>query len=249
MGIISAAGTVTYKRRSGQTMKDALIERWNHNRHNPMDLEAFSGVEISLCTRNARKRRLPHLLGSPTMYYYLRGNGFKWIPHACENSYFKALRSPKLFRQFWKGYPDYRDNIGDAISLNTACLDFDHNGYGRRRSRPQPADSKSKGYAVLETSLRVNESMLGSIKLKSKLLGSGRTVIWNAKELKKGPLFSLGDQGILKVLTPASRTCPVIMEWARVKSEAFQEVKNVAINEKLLGENKDRHHSEHIRGK
>ena len=38
------------------------------------------------------------------------------------------------------------------------------------------------------------------------------------------------------------------MEWSSVKSETMKELKNVAINEKLLGRNKERHHREHIRG-
>jgi hypothetical protein len=346
LGLLSASGTVIYKRRKGQTMKDALVERWRHNLRNPMDLEAFSGIEISLCTRNARRRRLLHLLGSPTMFKYLRGITFVWTSEACEYAYFKALRSPKLFRKFWKGHPEYRDNVGDAISrcldaleetginedsrelrglwvesfddtegdsdgesdnesdddqksnpttqstavtkaptnffeewivtlfrsehtwtgfledseesltmavLSMACLDFDHGGYGRRCSKPQLQSTnhaiKPKGYPVLQTSLQLNSSLLSSTKITPETVDSGRTTIWNAKELKKGTPFSLGDHGSLKVLTAASRTCPAIMEWSGVKSEIVTEIKNVAINEKILGRNKERHHREYIRGK
>lgn len=121
MGFLSASGTVTYKRQRGQTMKGALVERWKHNLRNPMDLEAFSGVEVSLCTRNARRRRLLHLLGSPTMHNYLGGISFSWISESCEYAYLKALRSPKHFRRFWKGLTsEHLDNVGDAISK---CLD------------------------------------------------------------------------------------------------------------------------------
>jgi len=338
MGILSAAGIVTYKRRSGQTMKDALVERWRHNLRNPMDLEAFSGVEISICTRNARRRRLLHLLGSPTMSNYLRIFSFPWISESCEYAYFKALRSPKLFRKFWKGHPEYQENVGDAIFmcldalvetgidensrelrclwvesfdtegdsdgesdeesdngeraesspqstaitkpsssffeewivtlfksehtwtgfledseesltmavLGMSCLDFDHGGYGRRCSQRQ---SSCKGYPVLQTSLQINESILKGEKLKQEKVDSGRTVIWNARELKKGTSFCLGDHGTLKVLSASSRICPAIMEWSGVKSEMLQEVKNVAINEKMLGKNAERHHREYIRGK
>jgi hypothetical protein len=277
------------------------------------------------------------------MHNYLRGINFKWISEDCKYSYFKALRSPKHFRKFWKAHSEYRQNVGDAISkclealeetgidedsrelrglwiesfdaegdsdgesdggvdsgdeeqasppphsiavakepsrffeewivtlfrsehtwtsfledseesltmaiLDMTCLDFDHGGYGRRCSQPQPVTTNSKGYPVLQTSLQVNDSILNNAKLKCEVVDSGRTKIWNAKELKKGTSFSLGDHGTLKVLTPASRTCPVIMEWNGVKSETFQEVKNVAIKEKLLGKNKEKHHREYIRGK
>ncbi|KAG4431687.1 hypothetical protein IFR05_012832 [Cadophora sp. M221] len=348
MGFISASGTVTYKRQIGQTMKGALVERWKHNLRNPMDLEAFSGVEISLCTRNARRRRLLHLLGSPTMHNYLRGISFNWISEASEYAYLKALRSPKHFRRFWNGLtPDHLDNVGDAISkcldaleetgidddsrelrglwvesfdtegdsdgesdngsddydkltaptappytavtqahtnffeewvvtlfksehtwtgfledseesltmaiLGTACLDFDHGGYGRRccQSQVKPASSTKAitGYPALQTSLQINSSLLNDSKLKLELVSKRQTTVWNAKELKKGTTFCLGNHGSLKVLTAAARTCPVIMEWSGVKSETVKEVKNISINEKLLGRPKEKHHREYIRGK
>ena len=121
MGFLAASGIVTYKRQKGQNMKEALVERWRHGLRNPMDLEAFSGVEISLCTQNARRRRLLHLLGSLTMHNYLRGISFTWTSEAVEYRYWKALRSPKHFRPFWKSLtPDQLENVGDAIAT---CLD------------------------------------------------------------------------------------------------------------------------------
>ncbi|KAL2070355.1 hypothetical protein VTL71DRAFT_13381 [Oculimacula yallundae] len=344
LGFFTAGDTITYKRRVGQTMKDALLERWRHNLRNPMDLEVFSGVEISLCTRNARRRRLLHLLGSPTMYNYLRGITFVWVSEPCEYAYFKALRSPKLFRKFWKAHPEYQANVGDAISkcldaleetgidedsrelrglwvesfdtegdsdgesddgsdddqpsdetlppttvakptpnffedwivtlfrsehtwtgfledseetltmavLGMACLDFDHNGYGRRCTRCQLTTTQmadAKGYPVLQTSLQLNATLLTNSKIKQETVSSGQTTIWNAKEVKQGTSFPLGDHGSLKVLTAATRTCPVIMEWHGVKSEIVKEIKNVTVYEKLLGRNHERHHREYIRGK
>ncbi|KAF8862986.1 hypothetical protein BDZ45DRAFT_146290 [Acephala macrosclerotiorum] len=341
LGIISAAGIITYKRRNGNTMKDALVERWRHNLQNPVDLEAFSGVEISLCTGNARRRRLLHLLGSPSMQNYLRGISFRWVSEACEHAYFKALRCPKSFRKFWKANPEYEENVGDAISkcldaleetgidedsrelrglwveafdaegesdgesedesddesqpaaplllvpaithpvssffeewivtlfrsehtwagflgdseesltmaiVGMTCLDFDYRGYGRRCSQA-PSIANPKGYPVLQTSLKLNESILKGEKLKQEKVENGSKTIWNARELKKGTSFPLGDYGALKVLDAASRTCPAIMEWSGIKSETLREVKNVAINEKLLGKNAERHHREYIRGK
>lgn len=120
MGFVSVAGTVTYKRREGHTMKDALVERWRNGARNIVELEAFSGVEVSLCTRNARRRRLLHLLGSHSMRKYLKSISFEWKDDACETGYFKALRSPRAFRTFWKQHSDWRRNIGDAVS---ECLE------------------------------------------------------------------------------------------------------------------------------
>ncbi|KAL9117332.1 MAG: hypothetical protein Q9187_006132 [Circinaria calcarea] len=120
MGFVSVSGTVTYKRREGHTMKDALVECWRNGTRNIVELEAFSGVEVSLCTRNARRRRLLHLLGSQSMRKYLKSISFEWIDDACEMGYFKGLRSPRAFRTFWKQHGDWRRNIGDAVS---ECLE------------------------------------------------------------------------------------------------------------------------------
>jgi hypothetical protein len=84
--------------------------------------------------------------------------------------------------------------------------------------------------------------------LKLGKVDGGSKAIWNAMELKKGTRFSLGNHGTLKVLTAANRTRPTIVEWNDVKSDTLQEVKNVGINEKLLGKNMERHHREYIRG-
>ena len=71
---LSGAAMVTYKRRKGQNMKDTLVERWRNIRNrNPGELEAFYGIEVSLCTQNARRRRLLELLNSTTMRKYLKG--------------------------------------------------------------------------------------------------------------------------------------------------------------------------------
>ena len=350
LGIISGSGIITYKRRVGHTMKDALVERWRHNLRSPLDLEAFSGVEVSFCTRNARRRRLMHLLGSDTMRNYLNTICFNWASEDCEHAFFKALRCPKLFRRFWKDHKDWQENVGNAVStcldaleetgidddsgelgalwvesfgglgdsdgesdgedhregevesppgalvsqtptaaketdpsfceehivtlfrsehtwtgflqdseesltmaiVGMTCLDFLHEkGYGRRcpgqRALANDA-SKSKGFPVLQTSLKLNESMLKDEKLKKEQVDSGRKAIWDAKDLKRGTSFSLGNHGTLKVLTASTRTCPVIAEWSAIKSDIMKEVKNVAINEKILGRPVERHHCEYIRG-
>jgi hypothetical protein len=61
----------TYKRQEGMSWKSALVERWPNKRCMPGELENFSGLEVSLCTQNARRVRLLSLLGSDTMRHYL----------------------------------------------------------------------------------------------------------------------------------------------------------------------------------
>ena len=120
LGLASVAGTVMYKRRGGHSMKDTLVERWRNGCRNPIELEAFSGVEVSLCTQNARRRRLLQLLSSQTMRKYLKGISFELDKEACQKEFFNALRSPKAFRKFWGENCAWRKNIGDAILY---CLD------------------------------------------------------------------------------------------------------------------------------
>ncbi|KAF7862488.1 hypothetical protein EAF04_007361 [Stromatinia cepivora] len=367
MGFISGAGQVTYKRRIGHTMKDALVERWRHGLRNPIDLEAYFGIEISLCSRNARRRRLLSILASDTMVNYLHAISFKWGAGVCERAYLKALRCPKSFRNFWKAHREWQPSIGDAISkcldaleetgidednqelnafwvesfdavgdsdgeddddfvgqpgatknddnddgnqstvqftaatgiptppkslisldsdsckffeewivtlfrsehtwtgfledseesltmavVGMNCLDFhDQDGFGRCCS----LSSKPKGYPVLQTSLQINESLLSSYsgKLKQEKVDSGRQAIWNARELRSGTTFSLGDHGRLEVISGSSKLCPVVVEWTGVKGGKsvgglMKEVKNVGVNENLLGKGVEKHHKEFIRG-
>jgi hypothetical protein len=350
MGFFSGSSQVTYKRRSGHTMKDVLVERWRQGLRNPIDLEAYSGLEVSLCSRNARRRRLLNILSSNTMVNYLHGISFSWISDRCKEAYMKALRCPKSFRKFWKTHKEWQENIGDAISkcldaldetgidedsqelsafwvesfdedgdsdgeadddsvghpdptgsdddstqcpaalptppnstlashcskffeewivtlfrsehtwtgflqdseesltmaiVEMTCLDFhDQDGFGRNCS----LSPKAKGYPVLQTSLHVNESIISSCKLTQEKVSSGQQTIWNARELKKGTSLALGNHGNLEVISSSSKLCPVIVEWKGVKSELLKEVKNVAINEKLLGRGAEKHHHEFIRG-
>jgi hypothetical protein len=67
MGFVSVADAMTYKRRAGQSMKDVLVERWRNGVRNISDLEIYGGVEVSLCTRNARRRRIRQILATQTM--------------------------------------------------------------------------------------------------------------------------------------------------------------------------------------
>ena len=120
MGFVSIANTVTDKRRSGFSMKDTLVERWRHGLRNPVELESYSGIEVSLCTQNARRRRLLEILQTETIRKYLRSISFEWINETCKQRYFQSLSDPKSFRRFWKRHPTYRLCVGDAISI---CLD------------------------------------------------------------------------------------------------------------------------------
>ena len=372
MGFVSLANTVTYKRRIGHSMKDTLVERWRHGLRNPVELESYSGVEISLCTQNARRRRLLEILQTETVRKYLSSISFEWINETCKRRYFQSLTDPKSFRQFWKRHPAYRPCVGDAISIcldalqetgineqngelsalwvssfeeeedseaedvatydkslttrdqnrqastNTQrgcdkdqkargsnqetsgqpqipCCDFEaveewivthfrsehtwtgflHDStscltmavmesgcldlpdtltFGRRcqfqsqSGRPQGRNGTAKqqaGFPVLQTALQLNESILKNEGLQCK------SQSWDVSAVKKNTRFDLGEQGSLTVYAKASPfpRAPLIMEWSSVKSKKWHELKDVSINEDLLGKCPDKHHQEYIRGK
>ena len=159
-----------------------------------------------------------------------------------------------LFRSehTWTGFLEDSEECLTMAILSTACLDFDHAGFGRRCSATYTSTRASKvykGYPVLQTSLQINTELLSKSKLKPDSASNDQSTVWNAKDLREGTTFCLGDHGTLRVLTAASRTCSTITEWTGVKSKIAKEAKNVAINEKILGRPKEKHHREHIRGK
>ena len=120
MGFASLANTTTYKRRVGHSMKDVLVERWRNGVWNPAELASYGGVEVSLCSKHARRRRLLDILGSQTIRKYLSSIPYRWYSEKCKEDYFQALSDPKAFYRFWKYNRKYRESVGEAISI---CLD------------------------------------------------------------------------------------------------------------------------------
>lgn len=118
---------LTYKRR-GVTWKNAFIEEWKNEpeRRNVRILEYKFGVEVSTCTRNARRRRLICLLGSNTMTNYLKNMTLTWESPDCENKFYSVLKettlngaSFKAFRKLYHSEKAWQSDIGKAI---THCL-------------------------------------------------------------------------------------------------------------------------------
>ncbi|QSZ36241.1 hypothetical protein DSL72_007367 [Monilinia vaccinii-corymbosi] len=159
-----------------------------------------------------------------------------------------------LFRSehTWTGFlEDFEDSLTMAV-VGMNCLDFhDQNGSGRRCS----LSSQSKGYPVLQTSLQINESLLSgsSTRPKKEKVDSDGKTIWNARELKRGTMFRLGNHGALEVVSGSSELCPVVLEWKGLRGGKsvggiLKEMKNVGINKSLLGRGVELHHKEFIRG-
>jgi hypothetical protein len=121
----SHAQSWTYKRQEGMLWKSALVERWRNKRGVPGELENFSGLEISLCTQNARRVRLLSLLGSDTMRHYLHSLSFSWPSGFCWETYFEAFQSVNQFRIFWNKHnkiPKEMEKIKEAIAESLEIL-------------------------------------------------------------------------------------------------------------------------------
>ncbi|PSN67033.1 hypothetical protein BS50DRAFT_380456 [Corynespora cassiicola Philippines] len=115
-GFATLGTTLEYKRVEGFNIKDALLQRWRNGSRNIKYLEIWGGVEISLCTENARRVQLLHLLRSPGLKNYLRAISFQWSSPDCESAYFEALKDRRSFWRFWREHPEWQRNIGDAIN-------------------------------------------------------------------------------------------------------------------------------------
>jgi len=115
-GFATLGTTMEYKRTEGFNIKDALLQRWRNRSRNIKYLEMWGGVEVSLCTKNARRIQLLHILRSQGLRRYLKTICFQWIDRECETAYFEALKDRRSFRKFWKEHPEWQLNIGDAIN-------------------------------------------------------------------------------------------------------------------------------------
>ncbi|OCL08922.1 hypothetical protein AOQ84DRAFT_317685, partial [Glonium stellatum] len=228
-------------------MKDALIERWRNGIHKVQELEIWGGVEVSLCTQNARRRTLRHLLGSASMRNYLRGISFKWHEEDCERQYFEALEDCKKFRSFWKNNPQWHGTVGNAINECFSALE------------ETGVDERDDELAVLWIEVveeldkdESDEDALGDnccrwCQQHQCLLDSSKGH-WDMMSIKRSSTFSLGIRGLLTLYREPLATCdPLLMEWEPLQNALGKELK-ADFNERVLGKSSDRHHSEYTGG-
>jgi hypothetical protein len=115
-----------FKKRNGSTLKEALLAAWLNEpeKRNPSILRYRLGVEISACTRNARRVPLSYLLASSSIRNYLKGIQFEWPSDECRNAYFEALqnRDPKSFESLYTLNKEWRQTFGKAVGLSFDVL-------------------------------------------------------------------------------------------------------------------------------
>ncbi|KAF2469706.1 uncharacterized protein BDR25DRAFT_315274 [Lindgomyces ingoldianus] len=126
---VQIGGQLQWKLRKGSTLKEVILTAWSREpyRRDPKVLSGWYGVEVSLCTRNARRRRLGRILGSWTMRNYLEGMLLDWPSEQCKESYFNALNSEDAsgvteFRHLYLTRPEWRQPLAFAVVRSLEAL-------------------------------------------------------------------------------------------------------------------------------
>lgn len=114
----------SYKWIKGTTLKERLVSRWRNqpDRRDPRVLGIWVGLEVSLCTMNARRRPLIYILGTTTCRGLLQKGSFEWADPRCESAYYHAVSNNdhRIFCElFWK-HKEWRGDLGKAVSW---CLE------------------------------------------------------------------------------------------------------------------------------
>ena len=123
---------VNIKTQTGRSWKEVLLEVWENqpDRRNPQVFESFWGVEVSLCTRNARRVRLTELLGTDSIRNLLRP--FGWSDNHIRDAFYSAVSSPNpsALGPLWRNKA-WREELGNVLLtvLRALC----QTGYDTKR--------------------------------------------------------------------------------------------------------------------
>lgn len=90
---VNASASQQYKRVPGRYLRGIIVELWAMfpEIRGPELLEDLYGLEISICTKNARRVQLSELLSRNFMRHLLWY--FPWTKEGYKDEYFKALES------------------------------------------------------------------------------------------------------------------------------------------------------------
>ncbi len=116
-----ASWTTQVKTNPGVLMKKSLLDRWRLEPkfRNPRLLLLWYGVEVSVCTRNARRCRLVDVIRSRSMIQYLSKTyhpGVSW--RTCKTALFTALNddSPHAFIKLYDNHPEWQVELGTVVA-------------------------------------------------------------------------------------------------------------------------------------
>lgn len=116
-----ASWTTQLKTNPGILMKKSLLDRWKLEPkfRNPRLLLLWYGVEVSICTRNARRCRLVDVIRSRSMIQYL---SLTYHPEASSETYktalFDALNdgNPNAFIELYDNHPEWQEELGAVVA-------------------------------------------------------------------------------------------------------------------------------------
>jgi hypothetical protein len=115
-----------YKVRKSASLKKSIIAAWRHDpeERSPSIVTHRSGVEISGCTGNARRRRLSRILCSTSVRNLLKRAVMEWKDPECEAAYFNSLedRNVLAFTNLYHKRKDWREDIGRAVATSLGAL-------------------------------------------------------------------------------------------------------------------------------
>ncbi|KAL9064524.1 MAG: hypothetical protein Q9157_007798 [Trypethelium eluteriae] len=122
-GGVALGGARVYKRQHGISLKEAIIEAWRNGggERNPAILAQWFGVEVSFCSRNARRMRLKQILNSTTMRNWLDAcRNREHLPF--DDAFDEALesRNPRAFSDLFISHREWRKDLGQLVSW---CLE------------------------------------------------------------------------------------------------------------------------------
>lgn len=105
--------TRSYKLKPGQTWKRALLEVWDPANEDgePLGLELYMGLEISLCTENASRVTVSSVLLSESMR--------RFFDPPTPNDFMEALEprrhEPNIIQLLWRDHPEWHKDICKSV--------------------------------------------------------------------------------------------------------------------------------------
>ena len=106
-----------YQRRPPITRKQTLLEKWTvaPDKRNPNTLLLWCGLEVSLCTRNARRRRIIQVLGSEIMLPHIER--LRWDNAECAKAFKDTLKQDiEAFPKLYISREEWRKELGLAVA-------------------------------------------------------------------------------------------------------------------------------------
>jgi hypothetical protein len=85
---------------------------------NPAIMEQHIGLEVSFCSRNARRKRLKGIFNSTTMRNWLEICQTNNEPFKCEEKFWEAMasRDPRAFRDLYLKHREWRQDLGQLVA-------------------------------------------------------------------------------------------------------------------------------------